>query len=107
MAASITFKRGGTFSYSCNLTLPAGTWTAACKLRNGRGELVETVTVTLSVNNAPPITHSLLLEVTGANTADWPLEALYGDVVFTDASATPVVIPSGTFTVNVIEKVTR
>ena len=106
MSASVTFKRGGTFSYGCMVQLPAGTWSAACSLRNNRGDLIQTVTVTLTPPVNPSTEHSLLLVVAASATAIWPLEALYGDVEFTDASVTPIVIPSGTFTVNVIEKLT-
>jgi hypothetical protein len=107
MSASVTFKRGGTFSFGCTVLLPAGTWSAACQLRDGRGNLIQTVTVTLTPPVNPAIEHSLLLVVPAADTASWPVgQALYGDVEFTDASATPIVLPSGTFTVNVIEKLT-
>lgn len=109
MSATITFKRGGTFSYGCNLTLPAGTWSAACQIRDGRGNLVESLSVTLTpFSPVPPSTdnHTLLLVGTSTQTADWPIELLYGDVKFTDASVTPAVVHTGTFTIKMSERIT-
>ena len=107
MAASISFKRGSTFSFSGMVTLPAGTWSAAAQLRSARGDLVFNLTITLTPPVNPSIQHTLLLTATPAQTLAWPLETLDGDVVFTDTSPTPVVVPTGSFKVTVIEKVTR
>ena len=106
MSTSITFKRGGTFSFGCAVTLPAGTWSAACQLRNQHGDLIQDVTVTLTPPVAPATDHQLLLEADSTATASWPLEALYGDVKFSDDSVPPMVLPSGTFSVIVTEKQT-
>lgn len=107
MSAQITFKRGSTFSYSGMVELPVGTWSAAAHIRTPNGDLIQALTVTLTPPVNPSTEHTLLLEATAAQTLLWPCEKLEGDVVFTDASVTPVVVPTGTFTVEVREKVTR
>ena len=107
MSTRISFKRGSTFSFSGLVQLPTGTWSAAAHIRNGHGDLIQTLTTTLTLPVSPSTQHTLLLTATATQTAAWPLENLLGDVVFTDASATPVVVPTGTFVVSVGEKVTR
>ena len=105
--SEIRHKRGTTFSYSGLVKLPAGTWTAACKLFNGDA-LVETLTATLVALGSPGAngeTHSLLLEATAAATADWPIAKLNGDIVFTASGG--VVIATGNFRVIVERGVTN
>ena len=102
----IRHKRGTTFSYAGQVRLPAGTWSAACKLRNGDA-LVETLTAALSPLTAPGAngeTHALLLEASASATADWPLAKLQGDIVFSSAGAA---VATGTFYVIVHKSQTQ
>jgi hypothetical protein len=103
MSNTINFKRGGTFSYGCAFEMPAGTWSAACKLVDEDGNPVQTMTATLTPPNAPSVNHTLLIECPAPSTAAWPAKKLKGDVVFTDASPTPVVLPTSSFFVCVEE----
>lgn len=104
---TIDFKRGDTFSYASMLTLPAGTWSAACQIRDLRGSLVQDMTVSLVPPVAPATQHSILIEAPATATALWPLETLQGDVKFSDASAPSVVMHTGSFELNVLKKVTE
>lgn len=105
---TIEHRRGATFSYTGTATLPSGTWSAACSLEQSDGTLVDNLVVTLTPLGTPgPAgeTHALLLEKAAASTAIWPLGAIVGDILFTDAGG--VVLPSGKFTVNVTRGVTN
>lgn len=108
MSTPLRIKRGATFSYGGLVTLPAGTWGAACSLRAADDALAATLTVTLDPLAEPgPAgeTHSILLVCPAATTAAWPLGMLAGDILFTDAAG--VAIPSENFSVNVEQGPTR
>lgn len=107
MSDTINFKRGGTFSYGCLVLMPTGTWSAAAKLRDKAGVLMDTFTVTLTAPVNPETKHTLLIVQNATSTAAWPLERLQGDVVFTDASSPPVKLPTSTFFLNIVDLMTR
>lgn len=104
MPASITFKRGSTFSFGCPVQLPAGTWTASAQLRSSTGKLVQQLTVTLTPPVAPATTHQLLLTATALQSKTWPLGEVSGDVRFTDSNG--LVIPTSSFTLLTQDPVT-
>jgi hypothetical protein len=107
MSKTITFKRGGTFSYGSLVQMPAGTWAAACKLTDEDGNPVQTMSVSLTPPVAPSTKHALLIECLASATAGWPAgKTLKGDIVFTDASSPAVVLPTSTFYVEVQESQT-
>lgn len=107
MTISIEFKAGGTFSYGCLVQLPTGSWSAKAQLRRAAGSaLVVELIATLTAPTAPETRHKLLLESPSNLTKLWPVQTLVGDVLFIDASAPPVVLPTSTFSMNVIAGVT-
>ncbi len=96
--------RGTTYSRAGLYALPAGTWTASAVVRKPDGTLIETLAVNfaaLSVPDAAGNTHALSVLATATQTALWPLAALLQDVLFTDASTTPVIVPAVTTIITV------
>lgn len=106
MSKVIHFKRGGTFSYGCLVQLPAGTWTARSQLRKEDGTAID-LDVTLTPPVGPETRHTLLIEQDAADTESWPLQKLKGDVKFQDSSTPAVELPTSTFVVEVVERVTE
>lgn len=112
-AATLTHKRGDTFSYTGTVVLPAGTWTAACQLRQDakidKDPPAGTITVTLGnagvSNGTTPL--SILLFAQHSETQTWPAALLDCDVQFKDNSGIPIVDSTVTFTVLVVKDVTR
>ena len=104
----IEFRRGATFSYVGTAKLPAGSgWSGASSLELLDGTPVADLVVTLVPLETPTAaghTHSLALFKYAASAAAWPLGAIVGDILFTDADG--VKVPSSTFTVNVVRGVT-
>lgn len=103
----IEHRRGATFSYVGTAKLPAGDWTAACRLEQSDGTAVTDLAVTLEPLVTPATnghTHSLMLEKVATDAATWPLGDLVGDILFTDADG--LKLPSGAFTVKVFRGVT-
>lgn len=101
---TIQHKQGDTFSWGGFVSLPAGTWGATSKVVDADGTLVESLTVTLAALLVPDDdgnTHSILIEGTSVQTADWAAGKLRCDVKFADASTPPVVEHSPTFVINV------
>ena len=109
MATTQTYpiKRGATLSLAGSVELPAGTWSASAQVRSAVLALVEQLVVTLTPPVLPATAHTILIEASSAQTADWPIGSLMCDVRFADASATPVVVPSPTFVINVQQEVTH
>ncbi len=108
---ALTLKRGDTLSRTCFLPegwLPAGTWSAAGKLRKTDDTEVAGFTVTLTPPTGDELRYMLSIYAGAAATAQWPLERLRGDVEFTDASADPepFKFSSKTFEVNVVKDFT-
>jgi hypothetical protein len=106
MSKTITFKRGGTFSYGSLVQMPAGTWDADAQLVAPDGTRIDLV-VTLTPPVSPATKHTLLIEAPASATESWPSEMLKGDIKFIDASAEPVKLPTSTFVVEVIEGITE
>lgn len=103
----IEHRRGATFSYVGTAKLPAGVWTAACRLEQPDGTAVADLDVTLEplvTTAANGHTHALMLEKGATDAAAWPLGDLVSDILFTDADG--LKLPSGSFTVRVIRGVT-
>ena len=95
--AGTTYSRAGLY------TLPAGTWSAAATVKTGAGVLVQTLSVNLSALGTPDAdghTHALSILATAEQTASWPTAALMQDIIFTDASATPVKVPADSTIIN-------
>ena len=92
-------KAGDTWDRTQKYTLPAGTWTATSAAKKADGTLVQTFTCSLATLVADPdgYTHALNTTASATATAAWPLETLLCDVVFTDASSTPVKRSSAAF----------
>lgn len=110
MAAIQTYpiKRGATLSLAGTVQLPAGTWSASAQVRSTTSlSLVEQLSVTLTPPVFPATAHAILIEASSAQSADWPIGTLLCDVRFSDASATPVVLPSPTFAIQVQQEVTN
>ncbi len=96
--------RGTTYSRAGLYTLPSGTWSATATVSTSAGATVQTLDVNLSALGTPDAdghTHALSVLATATETALWPLAALLCDIRFTDASATPVVVPADTVVINV------
>ena len=94
---STRHTRGTTYSRAGLYTLPAGTWSAAATVKTAAGTEVQTLSVNLGALPEPDAdghTHALSVLATAAQTATWPLATLLQDIVFTDASATPVKVPA-------------
>jgi hypothetical protein len=100
-----TFKRGGTFGLAGFKTLPAGTWSAAATLQPATGAPI-TLDVTLTPPVDPETRHAITIRAESDVTASWPVGNLQGDIAFYDASDPPVVIPTNTFVVKVVERIT-
>lgn len=99
------FKAGGTFSFGCVVTLPAGVWTARAELRQPSGNrLLSALQTTLTPVTGQAGQYTLLLVASATTTSAWPAGLANGDVVFADA--TGVVLPSSTFTLEIVPKVT-
>lgn len=99
-----THTRGTTYSRAGLYTLPAGTWQAAATVSTSAGATVQTLDVSLSALTPPDAdghTHALSVLATAPETALWPLAALLCDIRFTDASATPVIVPADTVVIHV------
>lgn len=99
-----THKRGDTLSLAGTVSLPAGTWTATCKVKRPSGSALETLAVTLDPGS--PV-HAILIEASSAQTADWVSgETALCDVRFSDGSVSPpVVIHSPTFGIRVQQEI--
>lgn len=106
----ITHKRGATFSLSGFVKLPAdSTWNGSCSVKTADGTLVEPLSVNLQLLVTPDAdgnTHSILIEGTADEAADWPIEKLRCDVKFTSFDTPPLVEYSPTFVVDVVQEVT-
>jgi hypothetical protein len=100
-----TFKRGGTFGLAGFKSLPAGTWSAAAKLKKPDNSFI-TLDVTLTPPVDPETRHAITIRAESDDTEGWPVGYLQGDIVFYDASVPPVVIPTDTFVVKVVERIT-
>lgn len=107
------FYRGGTFSLAdAAVLLPTGSaWTATAQVRNAANDLVAALDVTLTLVT-PAFTaasdkYSLLLECPAADTAEWDIEKLTCNVLFSDDSDPAVRIPSAPFVVNVLRPPTE
>lgn len=99
-----THTAGTTYSRAGLYRLPVGTWSAAATVSTAAGAVVQTLDVNLSALSTPDAdghTHALSVLATAAQTALWPLAALLCDIRFTDASATPVIVPADTVILNV------
>ena len=99
-----THTAGTTYSRAGLYKLPAGTWSAAATVKTAGGTLVQALAVNLSELGSPDVdgnTHALSLLATAAETATWPLQQLLCDIIFTDASVTPVKVPAVTVAINV------
>lgn len=95
----LDFKQGATFSLTGTVLLPAGTWTAASEIRNGRGDLVCTPLVALTPLGSPTATASHTVVIaTVDDTGSWA-GVLRTDVFFTDSGG--VKVPSETYLINV------
>lgn len=102
--AVIEQVKGATFSYAGTVTLPEGTWTGACSLRQGAGgAIVGTITLTLTGATTP---YNLMAYASAAETANWPIGTLVGDFRFTDSATVPNVIVSPKFQIKVVQGVT-
>ena len=91
--AGTTYSRAGLYA------LPSGTWSATATVKTGAGVAVQTLSVNLSALGTPDAdgnTHALSVLATATETALWPLATLLQDIIFTDASATPVKVPADT-----------
>ena len=98
-------KAGDTWDRTQRYTLPAGDWTASSSLRQSDGTLVHALACTLTalVDDPDGHTHALHTGASAADTAGWPLATLLADVVFEDASATPVKRSSSAYQVAVCQ----
>lgn len=106
---TIEHTRGSTFSWGGLVQLPAGTWSATCKVKSADGTTVETLTVTLEALAEPDAdgnTHSILIEASSVQTADWAIAKLRCDVRYADNSDPPIVEHSPTFIINSVEEIT-
>lgn len=103
---TIVHKVGATFAYSGTIELPAGTWDAACQAYDG-STLVQEFTVTLTPPVNPATAHSITIRAEASATNLWAADKyLRCDIVFFDSSPTPVKVPTQTFTIKTIAKVT-
>lgn len=96
--AGTTYSRAGLYA------LPAGTWSATATVKTAGGTLVQALAVNLAELGSPDVdgnTHALSVLATAAETALWPLQQLLCDIIFTDASVTPVKVPAVTVAINV------
>lgn len=104
------FKRSGTFSFGCFVpktagsAMPAGTWDAKCQLVLSDGTRID-IAATLTPPVGPETRHTLLIEK--ADASAWTLGLAKGDVLFFDASAPPVRLPTSTFVIDVVEEITQ
>lgn len=101
-----TQKRGATLSLAGTVVLPTGTWTATAQIKDTNLAIIDTVTVTLTPPAGQATAHSILMVVSSTKTALWPIGNLFCDIRFADASSPPVVLPSPTFTIRVIQEIT-
>lgn len=108
-------KRGGEFSLSGTLALPApdGAWTVTSMVKDASGESIADLNVVLGtgvarVGVSPPIyDYPILLWLPGAETIDWELGTLQCDTRAEDErDPDPVVWPSPTFFIEVVENIT-
>lgn len=96
--------RATTYSRAGLYALPAGAWGATATVRTQTGSLVQALAVNLAELGSPDVdgnTHALSVLATAAETATWPLQQLLCDIIFTDASVTPVKVPAVTVAINV------
>lgn len=106
MAAVLTHKRGSRFSKLVTWTDSSGTpevlgSAPRVQLRDGADELVQELTVTLATQSGGT-TGQFTISATAAQTALWPVAALSCDVLRTDTE-----VASETFTIRVLQSVTR
>lgn len=107
----ISHKRGDTFSMGGLAKLSAdGTWSASCTVKTVDGDVIEPLTVSLEALIAPDDdgnTHTILLEGSSEQAADWPLALLKCDVRFANDSTPPVVAHSPTFVIRCVKEITE
>lgn len=106
MTQTITHKQGTTFAYSGLCKLPAGAWTARCKLARGAAVIsTETVLTPLSAPDADGNTHALSITMAPAATVNARPQVYDADIYFEDADG--VVIATGSFAVEIVAGVSK
>lgn len=103
---SVSLKRGSTCSLGGYAYLPLGyAWTGTSEVKDGNGDVIDYLTVTLLEPVAPYNTAwPLLLEAPASQTLLWPLGPLYCDIRFEEPGGT--VLYSPTFIINVVIEIT-
>ena len=104
----LELKRGDTFSYAGLLPegwLPAGQWTAACKVYDKRERRSFPVQVELVPPHDDEPCYLIRLYASPAATRTWPARKLDCDIEFTDATGypDPIVVSTNSFVVNVLQ----
>lgn len=104
----LPLKRGDTLSLSGFLPegfLPAGEWSARCKVVDKKGGQRFDVSVTLNPPTGDETRYFLRLYAPASATATWPARKLFSDIEFTDASAEPApyVFSSMDFVIDLLE----
>ena len=96
---AFTFKQGANFILNCATSQPINGWGIVSKIRRANGDLVAELDVTVTQT-----TPTGIFKLTCENTADWPLETLQADILYTPSGRD---VPSETFYINVIEMISR
>lgn len=101
-------KRGDTFSYAGLLPdgwLPAGQWSAACKVYDRRERKSFPIVAELVPPSADEPLYLLRLYAGPSATRTWPARQLDCDIEFTDATGfpEPIVVSTNSFVVNVLQ----
>ena len=106
MIQKIIHKQGTTFAYSGLCKLPAGAWTARCKLARGSTVInTEAVLPPLGAPDAAGNTHTLSITIQPSATINARPQVYDADIYFEDTEG--VVIATGSFAVEIVAGVSK